>query len=366
MIPAAPLEDWLRERYFTASVDISSSGVENYTLGQVLDLAGADVTSLRELVFRDSHSLGGPELRESLARRFAGGEVAKVMATQGSSEALYLVAHALLGPGDQVVVPSPGYHSPSLLADSIGFTPVVWRLRQRDGFVSNVDELLALIGPDTRAVVANFPHNPTGATITAADLAALVAACEAVGAYLFWDAAFAELTYDQPPLPDPALTWERAISFGTLSKAFGLPGIRVGWCLAAPEVLDACVRRRDYLSLALSPLVEAVARHAVDQADALLAPRLAQARRNRDLVTAWAAGQSTVDYDRPGGGVTAYPRLTTVPDIEDFAEGLVREHGVLVVPGTAFGQPGHIRLGYGGPTAELETGLARLSAALPN
>ncbi|OZM72920.1 capreomycidine synthase [Amycolatopsis antarctica] len=364
-LPRARLEDWLRDRYFDTSVDISGSGVQDYTLGEVLDLAGAPTADLRELVFRDSHSLGGPELREAIARRFAGGRTDLVMATQGSSEGIYLAARTLLRPGDEIVVPGPGYHSPSLLAESIGCRVRTWELGHRDGAVSNVDELVAMIGPGTRAVAVNFPHNPTGATITPEEQRALVDACDSVGAYLFWDGAFTHLTYDRPPLPDPALAYPRALSFGTLSKGYGLPGLRVGWCLAHPEVLAECVRLRDYVSLALSPLTELVARHAIEHADALLAPRLAQATRNRALVGDWVAEHTPlVRWERPAGGVAALPELTAIPDTEPFAEELLRTHGVLVVPGTCFGRPGHIRLGFGGPTNDLRQGLQRLADLL--
>lgn len=363
--PRAALEDWLRERYFHAEIDISGSGVADYSLGEVLAVAGQDITSLSDLVFRDSHSLGGWELREAIAERFAGGRVGNVMATQGSSEAIYLAGHALLRPGDQVVVTAPGYHSPGLLAEAIGCRPRTWTPSIVDGFVSNMDDLVTLIGPDTRAVLVNFPHNPTGATITPAQQDVLVRACERVGAYLFWDGAFTELVYDRPPLPDPSARYYRALSFGTLSKAYGLPGLRAGWCVAAPRILEECVRLRDYTSLALSPLVERVARYAVQHADALLAPRLAQARRNRDILADWvAANAPAVRWQRPAGGVTAFPELAGVPDVHAFADELHRAHGVLVVPGTCFGVPGHLRVGFGGSTEHLRRGLARLTDAL--
>ncbi len=182
------------------------------------------------------------------------------MVTHGSSEAMYLVIHALLRAGDEVVVLDPAYQPLQSIAASVGCRLRHWRLRFERGFAPDIEEAKRLIGPQTRMVIVNFPHNPTGATLSREELRELVAACERVGAYLFWDAAFAEVTYDAPPLPDPALSYERAISLYTLSKAFGLPGLRVGWCVAAPEVLEQCMRLRDYITLHLSPMVELIAR----------------------------------------------------------------------------------------------------------
>ncbi len=364
-IAPALLEDWLRERYFTTTIDISSSGVENYTLDEVLALAGTSAASLGTVMFRDSHSLGSAELRAAVARRH-GVDPDSVMATQGSSEAIYLVMHALLEAGDEVVVPSVAYHALHEVARSIGCRLIRWSMRTEQGVVSNLDQLLALIGPRTRMVALNFPHNPTGATVTPEQQAAVTAACAVHGAWLAWDGAFRELVYDRAPLADPVHHYERAVSFGTLSKAYGLPGLRVGWALAAPEVLRACVRRRDYLSLALSPLVEAVATLAVEHADALQRPRLAQAGANRVLLADWLeAHADRVKADLPAGGVTAFPRLTTVPDVTAFADRLDRESGVLVVPGSCFDAPQHVRIGFGGETNDLATGLDRLARSLP-
>ncbi|MFI8460815.1 capreomycidine synthase [Kitasatospora sp. NPDC085464] len=365
-ITPALLEDWLRERYFTTTFDISSSGVENYTVDEVLALAGTSAASLGGIMFRDSHSLGGEPLRAALARRY-GVDPGSIIATQGSSEAIYLVMHALLEAGDEVVVQAPAYHALVEVAASVGARIVPWAMRTEDGIVTNEDELIALIGPRTKLVVVNFPHNPTGATVTPGQQDAIIEACAAHGTRLAWDGAFRELVYDREPLPDPVLRYERAVSFGTLSKAYGLPGLRVGWAFAAPEVLAGCVRRRDYLSLALSPLVEAVATHAVEHADELLRPRLAQATANRKLLADWlAAHADRVAGDLPAGGVTAFPALTTVPDVTAFADRLDREHGVLVVPGNCFGRPEHVRVGFGGPADELTAGLTRLGDLLPD
>jgi capreomycidine synthase len=359
----AMLEDWYRERYFTASIDISGSGVENYRLGEVFAMAGADLASLAGLRFADSHSLGGADLRVAIANAFGTGDPVRVLVANGSTEVLYLVLRALLRPGDDVVVTDPAYHSLSELAESLAGRVRRWPLRYQAGLVTNVDDLVAAVRPGTRAVVVNFPHNPTGATLTPAARLDLVDACERVGAYLLWDAATAALTYDAPPLPDPA--GPRTVTFGTLSKAYGLPGLRVGWAVAEPALLAACARLRDYTTLALSPLVEAVALLAVRHNGRLLAPRLAQAARNRNLTTAWAAEHADlIDWAAPGGGVCAFPRLPGIADVEAFADDLERDHGVLVVPGTCWGRHDRVRLGFGGPTDDLRSGLRRLARSL--
>jgi len=186
-----------------------------------------------------------------------------------------------------------------------------------------------------------------------------------VGAYVLWDAAFADLTYDMPRLPDVSTRSDRGIGFGTFSKAFGLPGLRFGWCLAPPELLRDCVSIRDYTTLHVSPLVELLALGVLEHVDAFLQPRLEQARFNRELLRQWAdAHPELVSLVLPAGGVAAFPRLTAVSHTDAFCEKLFHEHGVLVIPGSCFGCPQHIRLGFGGPTDQLVEGLDRLAKAL--
>src|SRR5205085_1568196 len=159
---------------------------------QMLGLTEAD---LDRVVFRDSQSFGEPGLRNAITRRWANGDAERIMVTHGSSEAMFLLMHALLRAGDEVIVIDPAYQP-----------------------------LFAIAG----------------------------------------------LVYEQPPLPDPASRYERAISLGTLSKAYGLPGLRVGWCIASPEVLSQCIHLRDYMTLYMSPLIEVIARAAIENADRLL------------------------------------------------------------------------------------------------
>lgn len=364
-IALSRLEDWYRERYFTAKIDLGGSGVQNYSFAELREITGLTFDSLDEVVFGDTHSLGGLELREAMARRWAAGDTGRIMATQGSTEALFLVLQALLEPDDEVIVQDPAYPSLHMIAAASGCHLRRWELRHEDGFAPDIDELVGLIGPDTRMVVLNFPHNPTGVTLSREQQLGVINACDAVGAYLLWDGAFTELTYDDPPLPDPALEYVRGISVGTFSKAYGLPGLRVGWCVAAPEVLARCVRLRDYVTLFLSPVVELLARYATEHVPALVGPRREQAKRNRAAMLDWLAQhEEHLSWAKPRGGVTVFPRLHTVADVAGFCDYLERARGVLVVPGACFERPTHLRLGFGMSPEELGEGLGHLSEVL--
>ncbi|HSU14833.1 capreomycidine synthase [Longimicrobium sp.] len=363
--PPALLEEWMRLYYFAVDADIGSSGVSDYSLAEVRALLGIGVEEMDAVVFHDSQTLGGPGVRRAAARRWAGGEVDRVMVTHGSTEAIFLLLNALLRPGDEVVVLDPVYPGLGDVVRAIGCRLVPWTLRPGNGWRPDLDELEDVVSPRTRMIVVNFPHNPTGATLTPGEQDALLAVAARAGAWLLWDGAFAELTYDAPPLPDPSGRYERAVSLGTLSKAYGLPGLRVGWCLAAPEVLERMTRVRDYTTLHLSPLVELIAERVIDGADRILEQKRAVARRNRRTVQRWMDEQGgAITWTLPAGGVCGFPRLHEVPDVEAFCHALAREQRVMLVPGTCFGWPGHARLGFGGSAGALEEGLGRLAEAL--
>ncbi len=273
--------------------------------------------------------------------------------------------NALLRRGDEVVVLAPLYQQLYSIAGAIGCRLVRLPLAWDRGYVPDLDAAAALIGPRTRMIVVNFPHNPTGATLTVPQQQELIRLAARAGAYLVWDAAFGELTYEQQPLPDPGRFYERAITMGTLSKAFGLPGLRLGWCLAPPEALAPFARIRDYLTLHQSPLVELLARRVIENADLVLAPRLRQAARNRQTLARWIDEQGElVSWVKPTAGVCAFPRLERVADVDAFCRRLAAERGLLLVPGSCFGCPRHVRLGFGGESSRVEEGLRRLGAAL--
>lgn len=364
-IAPALLEFWLREYYFSTTIDLGCSGVQNFSMGELRELVGFTQADLDAVVFNDSQSLGEPGLRGAIARRWADGNYDRVMTTHGSSEGMYLMMHALLRAGDEVICLEPVYQPLSAIAESIGCVVKPWRLRFEHGYVPDIDELKSLITMRTRMVVVNFPHNPTGTTITLEQQNELIDAVERVGAYLVWDSAFAELVYEEPQLPDPGLRYEHTITLGTLSKAYGLPGLRVGWCLASPDALQRCIQIRDYITLYMSPLVELIARKAIEKGDLLLDVRLQQARLNLELLSAWVDENAEfVEWVRPRGGVSAFVRLPDIPDVEMFCHQLAQERKVLLVPGNCFNHPSHVRLGFGCATSDLEQGLAQVSQLL--
>ncbi|MFF8827891.1 capreomycidine synthase [Streptomyces sp. NPDC015131] len=366
------LEEWYRRHLAPGLHDISSSGVHPYTFAEIRDLCGLTAGDLDAIVMDDSVSQGGAGVRQAIADRYAGGDADRVLVTHGSSEAIALTLHALLRPGDRVVVQQGIYHSlghyPRETGCEVAELPAA---AVRDGEIDE-DVLERLVTPGTRAVVVNFPHNPTGATLSPRGLKALTERTTAARATLVWDAATAEITHRWDVLPDPAATDPSTVSYGTFSKTFGLPGLRVGWAIAPPELITASFPLRDRTTLFLSPLVELIAEHAMRHADVLIGTRAAEARRNLAHLVDWMAEhEEWVRWTPPEGGVCALPvfreleRAGTGPAaVERLCLDLLSRHRTLLVPGTAFGAPHGARLGFGGPEEDFRAGLAGLSEFL--
>ncbi|MGI5484162.1 capreomycidine synthase [Streptomyces lavendofoliae] len=366
------LEEWYRRHLGPDIHDISSSGVYPYTFAEIRERCGITAGELDAVVMDDSVSQGGAGIRQAIADRYAGGDADRVLVTHGSSEAIALTLGTLLRAGDRVVVQEGIYHSlghyPRAAGCELAELPAS---AVREGGIDE-DVLEGLVTPGTTAVIVNFPHNPSGATLSPQGLKALTERTAAAGATLVWDAATAEIAHRWDVLPDPAATPGDTISYGTFSKTFGLPGLRVGWAIAPPELIEAVFPLRDRTTLFLSPLVELIAERAMRHADALIGTRAAEARRNLAYLTEWMAGhQDLVRWAPPEGGVCALPVFRELEEtaagpaaVERFCLELLSRHRTLLVPGTAFGAPHGARLGFGGPEEGFRAGLAGLSEFL--
>lgn len=369
-LATARLEAWMRDYYHQVDYDIGSSGVRDLTMAEFADICGFSLTQLGPMVFHDSESHGGTRLRTLLADRWTGGDISRMMVTHGSSEAIYLVMQLAVRPGDTVITVDPAYQQLYDIAAGRGCTIARWRLRSLaadTGFGIDLDELRRLVVQHRpQLIVVNFPHNPTGVSITAAEQRELVEIASGTGCWLVWDHAFGELTYRADPLPLP-IDYDRCIAFGTFSKSYGLAGLRVGWCSAPPELLAEMALLRDYIALYVSPVLEFFAEQAVRNADVIIAQQRQHACTNLRLLQQWAAERpDLVHCSPPDGGVSTFVRLLRQPDVVGSCRRLAEQHRVLLVPGGCFGSDyvDFARLGFGGTTAELTAGLSALEHVL--
>jgi aspartate/methionine/tyrosine aminotransferase len=343
--------------------NLAESSVRDGVLGDIADdLPGR----LAGLVLAYGDHLGIPELRARIADDW-GVDADEVLVTPGAAAALFLVHTALLHPGDHLVVMRPNYatnlETPRAIGAEVTFVDTRWE----DGWRLDHERVAAAMTERTALVSVTTPGNPTGRMLRPEDLEALVALVEAhPRARLLVDETYRDLSWLPPTTPAAARS-TRAIGVSSLSKAYGLPGIRVGWLATRdPGVRETLLAAKEQVVIAGSVLDETVALAALERRGAWL-PRLREgAAAGRAAVEAWI-GDSPFEWIAPDGGAVGFPRLRPDLDVapDDFYRILFQEHGTVVGPGHWFEQPSaHFRLGFGWPSPrELAEGLAALRDA---
>ena len=318
-----------------------------------------------DLLLAYGDHLGDPDLRAAVAAH-AGVEPDEVLVTPGAAAALFLTATSLLQPGDHAVVLRTNYatnlETPRLIEADLD----VLDLSPDDGFALDVDRLAALLRPDTKLVSLTYPHNPTGTMIGPDELRAVVELVEANGTRLLLDETYGDMAYGER-LPSAAALSERAVSVSSLSKTYGLPGLRIGWLLCRdPELRETLLAAKEQVLICGATLDEAIAARVLEARDRLLPPIRERIAEHLQVVRDWIAGDDAFDWVEPSGGVVGFPWIADdAVDVERFYAVLNGDLATYVGPGHWFEQDRRFfRLGFGWPTTEeLQRGLANLSAA---
>ena len=348
------IADFTLERYFArwefaVRHVLCASDLEPYRLPDLLALADDDTRRHWEsLSLGYTESPGLPALRTEIAKMYEGLGADDVHTFAGAEEAVFLAMHAMLDAGDHAVVVWPAYQSLYEVARSIGADVTLVPLRATDWSL-DVDAVAAAIRPNTRVIVVNSPHSPTGAQLSTDQLSRLVALAELHGIWLFSDEVYRLLEHSAPTVATAASLSPRALSLGVMSKAFGLAGLRVGWLALRDRALrERIAALKDYTTICNAAPSEVLSLIALRARDRVVARSMSIIRANLKLLDVFFATHSErISWVRPMAGSVCFPRLES-GSIDDFAADLVQKRGVLLLPASQFGYPGNnFRLGYG-------------------
>ncbi|PZV34220.1 aminotransferase class I/II-fold pyridoxal phosphate-dependent enzyme [Mesorhizobium kowhaii] len=341
----------------------------NLSESSIADQKLSDIgLSLPDLTLFYGEHRGDKELRALIAAQDAGISSDDVLVTAGAAGALFIISTSLLSASDHLVVIRPNYatniETPRAIGCAISFVDLAFE----DGFAIDVSQVTAAIRPNTRLISVTCPHNPTGTMMDRAELDALVALAESRNCHLLVDETYRDLSYGKR-LPSAASLSPKAISVSSLSKAFGIPGIRIGWLITRDaDLQEKFLAAKEQIGICGSVIDEGIARGMLQRRDAFLARLLPEMARRRDIVQVWIDREPLVDWVRPEGGVVGFPRLNVDPgfDLDRFYVNLLENHGAYVGPGHWFEmEKRFFRVGFGWPTeAELSGGLDAISAAL--
>jgi aspartate/methionine/tyrosine aminotransferase len=369
MLTTAAFQPFELEQYqsrFEHSVDLNLADSSVKCLGTREWLSEPEQQQLLDTGLFYPQVNGTNDLRRAIAAMYPGARLENVLVTVGAAQANSMVAATLLRPDDDVVVVSPGYRQIWGLAKSMGCEVHELRLRPEHDWRPDLDELDALVSPRTRLVSVVNPNNPTGVAFTAEEMARVVAACERVGAWLHADEVYRGTERAGAETPSFWGSYARLVCTGSMSKAYGLAGLRIGWAIADPDTIEALWRRHEYATIAAaapSMTLAAIALQPVKRAT-LLERQRALSRAGARVLDEWLAGQ--------GGRFSARPSAATcigfvryempVPSLE-FAEHIRRTQSVLVAPGGFLGAEQHLRITLGYEPAKVRAGLDRIASA---
>jgi aspartate/methionine/tyrosine aminotransferase len=331
---------------------LCASDVEGFPMAELLSLADDETRVLwDELRLGYTESTGHPLLRAEIASLYDGIDPDDVLTFAGAEEAIFCLSNILLGPGDHAVVTWPGYQSLYDVGRAAGADVTLHELSEDDGWDLDPERLIDSLRPETRLVVVNAPHNPTGMLPTHEQWSRLTGELAERRIHLLSDEVYRFLELDPADrLTAGADADERGISLGVMSKSFAMAGLRVGWLATRDrELLARCAAFKDYTTICSSAPSEILAIIGLRARDAVLDRSRSIIDANLKLLDVFLADHADrFAWVRPRGGSIGFPRLLDNESIDDFAARLVEQQGVLLLPGSQFGHRGnHFRIGFG-------------------
>jgi aspartate/methionine/tyrosine aminotransferase len=344
------IEHYFGKYEFTAKYLLSSSDAESRTIADLLSLEPAAHDAFLNHWCGYTETPGAPWLRETITSLYKTIRPADLLVVAAAEEAIFLFYHALLTPGDHAIVETPCYESAFNLVKSAGATVSAWQRNSDNNWAHDLAALESLIQPNTRAIYINTPHNPTGLLMPLDILKRVLALAANRGIYVFSDEVYRELEHDPATrLPAACDLYDQAVSLGSMSKTYGLPGLRLGWLASRdPEILQKCTELKYYTTICSSAPSEFLTDLALRHRDKLLDRNRQLVLRNLALLSAFLTRRSELfSWTPPNASPIAFVCFKPDQDVYQFCESVVQQSGVLLLPGSVYDQPRYIRFGYG-------------------
>jgi aspartate/methionine/tyrosine aminotransferase len=364
------IADFALERYFArwefaVRHVLCASDVEGYPMADLLALADDEARGLWEgLVLRYTESTGHPLLRREISSLYESIEPDEVLVFSGAEEAIFCLVNVLVAPGDHAIVTWPGYQSLYEVARAAGGEVTLLELHEADGWTIDVEAVRRALRPETRLLIVNAPHNPTGMLPSHADWRALTSLAEEAGIHLLADEVYRFLELDEADrLPAGADAFPRGVSVGVMSKSFAMAGLRIGWLASHDrDLLARCAAFKDYTTICAAAPSEILALIGLRAREQVLGRSRTIVSSNLALLDNFFQRPGSVfSWVRPRGGSIGFPRLVADIPADQFAADLVGQEGVLLLPASQLGHPGnHLRIGFG--RNDLPAALERLEA----
>jgi aspartate/methionine/tyrosine aminotransferase len=344
------IEEYFAKYEFRAKYLLSSSDAESRTIGDLLELEPGAKEQLLEHWCGYTEAPGAPWLREEIAQIYKGTEAENVLVIAAAEEGIFIAYHSLVGPGDHVIVETPCYESGLEVARSSGAEVSEWRRRHEDRWAHDLTALEKLIRPNTRMMYINTPHNPTGLLMRREIFDHVMQLAASRKIIVFSDEVYREMEHDPAArLPAGCEVYEHAVSLGSMSKTYGLPGLRLGWLASRNEsILKRCEEFKFYTTICSSAPSEFLTALALRHREILLKRNLEIVKENLAQLDEFFKRRSgQFEWVRPNASPIGFAMLKGEEETLAFCEEVVQEAGVLLLPGTVYDEPRHLRFGFG-------------------
>jgi aspartate/methionine/tyrosine aminotransferase len=339
----------------------------NLTESSVSDTLFRDIKfDLQDLVFCYGHHVGKPELRALLAAEHNGINADQVLLTTGAATALFIINTSLLEAGDELLVMHPNYGTNIETPRAMGCSVKFIEMELGSQFKLSIENVKQQLSPKTKLISVTSPHNPTGSMLSDSDLQELIALAESHNCYLLVDETYRDIPFGMPTSLAASLS-KQVISVSSVSKAYGLPGLRIGWLITKNEALmELFLAAKEQINICNSVVDEEMTYQFLMQKEAHIKRIKAHINYNYQLLETWLKNQTQFDYVLPQGGVVCFPRLKEGIDVEKFYTLLNQKYGTYVGPGHWFEMDKrYMRIGFGWPSRdELMKGLENISKVL--
>ena len=359
------VEIWMNEWETKCEMNLAETCVQSLTIDELLTLSGQnanDLSSLLGMKMTYGDIRGSERLLNAIAALYEKQTSDNVIVAHGTIGANMLVHKALVSAGDRVVAIVPTYQQHYSIPTSIGADVQPLQLKWENRFLPDLDELRDLVTPGTRMIAMNNPNNPTGALIDRDMLEEIADIARSAGAYILCDEVYRGIDQEGPgATASIADIYEKGVSTASMSKAFSLAGLRLGWVAGPKDVIEAVSVHRDYDTISVGKIDDHFATMALEHRDRVLERSRAITRGNLALVEVWVEAEPKLTWVKPKSGTTTLVKFDLPMTSRDLCVGLLKDTGVMLTPGEAFGMEGYFRIGFANKSADIKDGLARVS-----
>lgn len=346
------IERFFAKYEFSAPYLMGSSDCESFTVQEILDLEPGSEEKLKKYWLGYTESQGDPELRKEIAKLYKKVDAEGILVHSGAEEAIFIFMNVSLKPGDHVIVQYPCYQSLFEVANAIGCEVTKWELKQGEkGWELDLEELKRAVKDNTKAIVINTPHNPTGYLLSQSEINEIIGIAREKNLRIFSDEVYRYLEYNTSDrIPSTCDLYENAVSLGVMSKSYGLPGLRIGWIATQSRgIYREMASFKDYTTICNSAPSEFLSLLALRHGDKILKREMEIIKNNLVLLDDFFGKYRDIfTWNRPKAGPIAFPKFNKDVNAEEIVEDMVAKKGVFYVPGSMYGfDVRYFRIGYG-------------------